>query len=180
MKTIKKLSVLSLSLIMLFVLAACGGGNAGGTGTASTPIPEGTDTGLGLSVAFPEGFAEAATSPLTYAAEDGSSVNVVTTDKDPGFSDYTEDYFAGSLSTLYQSMLGEDSTYEIDSFKFSELNGTPALTIKATITFQGGSFKQTQVMLDGDKTYTVTLTDMSQDASWQSAFDSSIASIALI
>lgn len=187
MKHMKKTAAILLALVLVMALAAC---TSPATQTPDTPAgdpavndptqaPEGGDTPIGgteLSVTWPEGFTVVSESPLLMAAGDGSSINLVETALDAQFDSYTKEDMEVALAPTFQT-LGEGVEYTLDSFDKTTISGYSAITLTATIKATGITMSYTQLMINADKTYIITYTDMSPDGTHKSAFKNCIDSI---
>lgn len=121
----------------------------------TTPVPTPTP-GPNFGITPPEGFEEA-TVPGTlhyYSHEDGASICLITSDKDPNFGEPDSDAFLGAMAPLYTEQLRDhELTIEVTSSTSASICGFPAYQLELAIKGRDYAFTQLLAFIDADQTY---------------------------
>lgn len=192
MKTIKRISALLLSLAMALALAACSQEDSSLSSSSSSSLSSSESSSedssaageavTGLTYQVPEDWTSQTTDGVVvyYSPDypnDTSNINLYTSAKDPNFSKATKEQFEAALQDAFQNLEGaEDLDISINTFEFVEVDGMQAIRVEASYTLSGMEIRQTQYMVDGDKNYAFTFTEVN-DADWSEVFAQCIDSI---
>ena len=168
------LSVL-LVLVLALALTSCGETTETTTETATTTtepvitteaLPEGYvrfDNG-DISFAYPESFTKTDGSTVILSdGTNGNNITVVYEDKTDYYEKMTTADYATDLRPAFSSMGMTIKGYSVDQIKNAK--GTSLTKIAHTASVSDITLKQTMLVITaGEKTYTVTVTEMVNDA----------------
>ena len=167
-KIVLTLSAL-LILILAFAMTSCGGTTETTTEapvTTEAPLPEGYtlyDNG-DISFAYPEKLSKTDGSTVILSdGTNGNNITVVYEDKTDYYEKMTTSDYATDLRPAFSSMGMTIKGYSVDQIKNAK--GASLTKIAHTASVSEITLKQTMLIITaGEKTYTVTVTEMVNDA----------------
>ena len=205
MNVLKSVCALLLSLVLLLALAACSQGDpstssstssSSSSSSSSTSVSSSSESSssesseasgaddavTGVTYQVPEDWTQQSMDGVIvyYSPDypnDTSNINLYTSAKDPNFSKATKEQFEAVLKATFANLEGaEDMDMSINAFEFVEVDAMQAIRVDASYTLNGIEIRQTQYMVDGDKNYAFTFTEVG-DADWSEVFAQCIESI---
>lgn len=164
--------VLTLAIMLIFILAlsmtACGNEATTTTEPATTeaPLPEGYvlyDNG-DISFAYPENFNKTDGSTVVLSnLINGNNITIVYEAKTDYYTKMTDAIYAKDLKPAFEAMGMTIEKYTVEQIQNEK--GVSLTKVTQTATVQETALQQTLLSITaGDKTYTVTVTEMVKDA----------------
>lgn len=189
-------------LMALLLLAGCSGSGSSSSSQAQTATvppqsvsqPESASSEpevvlpptYGIYMDEPEEFVQEDPSATLAYAEDGSYINMddmeASDEFDQQFDAYTKDAYQTGMTEAYQAAEGgdKDATVVVTNFEFYEQQGYPALRVDYKVLMNNTTSFGTQIIVNADRVYVVTLVDVTLENVWAGAFEDSIATVAVI
>lgn len=131
-----------------------------------------------LKVEIPEGFLETDENTRVYVTKDypkdSSMIVIEETDQIQALP--TKEQFKAQIESGLTKQAGEPVEVNVEEYKDVEVDGYKALRIMSSYTYSGIKFKQLEYVVEADKTYLITYTNIN-DANWMDAFEQSAAGI---
>lgn len=152
---------------------------------SSEPVVE-LPPSYGIHMAEPEEFVRETPSAAIAYASDGSYINMDETEATEEFNQqfeaYTKDAYQTGMTETYQSVEGgdKDASVMVTNFEFYDQQGYPALRVDYKVLMNNTTSFGTQIIINADRVYVVTLMDVTMENNWAGAFADAMASLEVI
>lgn len=163
----KIFAMFTCAAIMLTLMVGCGK-PAAPAEPDPTPTPEPTATpaptpepGPSFSIKAPAGFVEKKVDGTLayYVHEDGATICLTTSDKDPAFGVPDADALIGALSPLYTEQIRDEKLkITVSSSETEPICGFPAYQLELSVQGKDYAFSQLFAGIDAEQTYTWVFT----------------------
>ena len=145
-----------------------------------TALAEGTLVTTGITFEIPEGFESLAGTPGMYVTDrypiDASNVVYSELGIDYTLQLMDESYFKQLVADKFAEQYEKKVDVNITEFKHMEIDGVPAIRLKAEYDLEDNHMSQLMIVINGSKTYSLVYTQ-TQDYDRMDAFEESAGSI---
>ena len=145
-----------------------------------TALADGTLVTTGITFEIPEGFESLAGTPGMYVTDrypiDASNVVYSELGVDYTLQLMDESYFKQLVADKFAEQYEEKVDVKITEFKHMEIDGVPAIRLKAEYDLEDNHMTQLMIVINGSKTYSLVYTQ-TQDYDRMEAFEESASSI---
>ena len=145
-----------------------------------TALADGTLVTTGITFEIPEGFESLAGTPGMYVTDrypiDASNVVYSELGIDYTLQLMDESYFKQLVADKFAEQYEKKVDVNITEFKHMEIDGVPAIRLKAEYDLEDNHMSQLMIVINGSKTYSLVYTQ-TQDYDRMDAFEESASSI---
>ena len=145
-----------------------------------TAFADGTLVTCGITFEIPEGFESLAGTPGMYVTDrypiDASNVVYSELGIDYTLQLMDESYFKQLVADKFAEQYEKKVDVNITEFKHMEIDGVPAIRLKAEYDLEDNHMSQLMIVINGSKTYSLVYTQ-TQDYDRMDAFEESASSI---
>ncbi len=145
-----------------------------------TSLADGTLVTCGITFEIPEGFESLAGTPGMYVTDrypiDASNVVYSELGIDYTLQLMDESYFKQLVADKFAEQYEKKVDVNITEFKHMEIDGVPAIRLKAEYDLEDNHMSQLMIVINGSKTYSLVYTQ-TQDYDRMDAFEESAGSI---
>ena len=150
------------------------------TSGKDTALADGTLVTCGITFEIPEGFESLAGTPGMYVTDrypiDASNVVYSELGIDYTLQLMDESYFKQLVADKFAEQYEKKVDVNITEFKHMEIDGVPAIRLKAEYDLEDNHMSQLMIVINGSKTYSLVYTQ-TQDYDRMDAFEESASSI---